>query len=223
MLIYKVEKEQSILLGLRQHLQLMSSSVYGVKNTTFTYIKEYIGIYRNMDYSKTLIYQIVYETKCFYVGATTNFTRRKHQHKNRCNDKNDQHHNLKIYTFMRLNGWNGSFEKMGWDMFLIEAYPCKTKQESSAREFHHYSLLNPSLNTQVPSRTREQYSTAVGNVKKMCCHHCDKEMYSRNLRRHINTCKKRPTEPNDCIQVVSQVSEPLTLPLYDAVLQSDLV
>ena len=148
------------------------------------------------DYSKTLIYQIVYETKCYYVGATTNFTRRKTHHKNCCNDVNDKEYNLKSYTFMRANGWTGSFEKRGWDMILIEAYPCKTKKESSAREYYHYSLLNPSLNSQVPSRTAQQY----------------------NLIRRV-----LPTESNDCNLIVSQENVPSIPPLCVSVLQSNSV
>ena len=175
------------------------------------------------DYSKTLIYQIVYETKCYYVGATTNFRTRKTHHKNCCNDVNDKEYNLKSYTFMRANGWTGSFEKRGWDMILIEAYPCKTKQESSAREYYHYTLLNPSLNTQVPSRTQQDYNKNVTNKKRTYCPHCDKEMLYTNLYKHVKICKKRPTEPSDCIQVVSQENEPLTPPLCVSALQSNSV
>ena len=182
------------------------------------------------DYSKTMIYQIVYETTCYYVGATTNFRTRKSKHKSSCNDKNAEQHNLKIYTYMRANGWTGSFEKRGWDMILIEPYPCKNLIESSIREFHHYSLLNPSLNNNVPSRTNKEYykdnkdyykerntinnpiNNQINNKIKKNCPHCEKEYFNTSLYQHVKTCKKRPTEPNDCIQVVSQVSEPLTQP-----------
>ena len=43
-----------------------------------------------VDYSKTIIYKIQHQDKpeLLYVGSTTNFTKRKYQHKNSCNNEN---------------------------------------------------------------------------------------------------------------------------------------
>jgi hypothetical protein len=53
------------------------------------------------------------------VGSTTNFTKRKYNHKNAVfNDKNKGHH-LKLYVSIRENGgWES------WDMIKICDYPC---------------------------------------------------------------------------------------------------
>ena len=162
----------------------------------------------NLDYSKTCIYKIVFGTICYYVGSTTNFTQRKSGHKSSCNNEKHHNHNYKIYQFMRDNGWTGSFQKGGWDMILIEKFPCKDGVESSAREFHHYTLLNPSLNSNVPSRTpiqwREDNPELIKhnhakhnprlNAIKNNCPHCNKEMFSRSLYTHVKICKSRPIE-----------------------------
>ena len=84
-----------------------------------------------IDYNNTIIYKIEHIEKddLVYVGHTTNWDRRKYSHKQRCNNKNDTKHNLKLYKMMRDNG--------GWEMFRmieIEKYPCNDKREAEKRE-----------------------------------------------------------------------------------------
>ena len=58
------------------------------------------------DYSKTIIYKLInYDfPELIYVGSTTNFTKRKQQHKwATLNNKNEQHHR-KVYETIRKNG-----------------------------------------------------------------------------------------------------------------------
>lgn len=160
------------------------------------------------DYSKTCIYKIVFGAICYYVGSTTNFTQRKSGHKSSCNNDKHQNHNYRIYKYMRENGWTGSFQKGGWDMILIEKFPCKDGVESSAREHYHYTLLNPSLNTNVPGRTPSQYGMQhyidnpehyktkndISNAIRKCCPYCTEEFSNTYLYRHIKICKSRPIE-----------------------------
>ena len=191
----------------------------------------------NLDYSKTCIYKIVFGATCYYVGNTRNFTKRKTAHKSNCNNEKSDNHNLKIYQYMRANGWTGSFERGGWDMVLIEKYPCKDGLESSAREFHHYTLLSPSLNTNVPNRTPIQWRddnpdiikknharnnprlNAIHNVIKKNCPHCNKEMLKTTIYKHIKICKSRPIEPVADNSMTSQASASSPLPTPDAVLE----
>ena len=51
------------------------------------------------DYAKTIIYKLInYDCPdLVYVGSTTNFTKRKQHHKQRCLNINDKKHNLKVY------------------------------------------------------------------------------------------------------------------------------
>jgi predicted GIY-YIG superfamily endonuclease len=59
-----------------------------------------------INYAKTVIYKIVCNdlsiTEC-YVGHTTDFVRRRQNHKYHCTHENDEKHNLKIYKTIREN------------------------------------------------------------------------------------------------------------------------
>jgi hypothetical protein len=96
------------------------------------------------DYSKTIIYKIVCKDPTitsFYIGSTINFTKRKHCHKNKCNNEKDKNYNLKVYQTIRNNG---GFEN--WSMILVENYPCKNKREAEKREQYWKDELKPDLN-----------------------------------------------------------------------------
>jgi hypothetical protein len=100
------------------------------------------------EYSNTIIYKIVCNdltiTDC-YVGHTTNFTKRKHQHKENCNMTTSKHYNYKIYTTIRsIGGW------INWSIIEIEKFPCLDANEARARERHWYELNNSTLNSRQP-------------------------------------------------------------------------
>ena len=104
------------------------------------------------DYSNTVIYKIICNdasiTDC-YVGHTTNFIKRKSQHKTASSNESN---NLKVYSFIRSNG--------GWtnfSMIQIEAYPCETKEQALKRERHFIEELKASLNIVIPTRTNKEY------------------------------------------------------------------
>jgi hypothetical protein len=103
-----------------------------------------------MDYSRTIIYKIVcndLKIKDCYVGATTEFTKRKNSHKHRYNEINE----IKVYQFIRANGgWDN------WTMVMIEEYPCKSKLESDMRERYWLEILKAELNNNVPNRTKQE-------------------------------------------------------------------
>ena len=53
---------------------------------------------QNVDYTKTIIYKIVCNDDNFdylYIGSTTNFTKRKNNHKSCCNNQNNKNSNQK--------------------------------------------------------------------------------------------------------------------------------
>ena len=106
-----------------------------------------------IDYNKGLIYKFEKDGIVYYVGSTTNFTKRKGQHKNRCCNPNDLKTHYPIYNFIRNNG--------GWDefkMLLIENYKCNDANELRAREQYWFNEFKPTLlNGHYPSRTQEQY------------------------------------------------------------------
>ena len=107
-----------------------------------------------IDYSKTQIYKIInYDCpELVYVGSTTNFTKRKQQHKEGCFNQNSLKYNLKIYKTIRENGnWES------WNMIKICNYPCNDKREAELEEDKHMMGLKANMNMKRASRTKEQY------------------------------------------------------------------
>lgn len=103
-----------------------------------------------MNYANAVIYKIVCNdltiTDC-YVGSTTNFTKRKHQHKCHCKNRNQP-----IYEFIRANsGWDN------WSMILVEEFPTTSKLLVDQRERYWIETLNANLNSYIPARTKLEY------------------------------------------------------------------
>lgn len=83
------------------------------------------------DYSKLVIYKIQHidNPELLYVGSTTDFTKRKYQHKSNCNNTNDKSYNFKLYKTIRENG--------GWDAFnmvVIKPFACENKRQAGCEE-----------------------------------------------------------------------------------------
>ena len=109
-----------------------------------------------IDYSETHFYKIVCRNtgiKDCYVGHTTDFTKRKHQHKGTCYDEKDQiHYNFYLYQFIRENG--------GWDnfdMILLDTIDCGNNLRARAIEREFIEAIKPTLNKiKRPLRTEEE-------------------------------------------------------------------
>lgn len=119
-----------------------------------------------IDFSKTVIYHFVCKDemiKCSYIGSTTNFNKRKCQHKRLCNIETASHHHLKIYQTIRLNGgWNN------WDMKPLEEFPCENKTQQVIREQYWIDKLKPELNSRVAHQPLEkiEYRKAYRLINK---------------------------------------------------------
>ena len=98
-----------------------------------------------VDYSKTIIYKIQHRDidELLYVGSTTDFTRRKAEHKRCCNNANAnvKQHNFKVYKMIRDNGGFSCF-----NMTIIKEFPCQNKQEAFAEEDRCIREMKSSLN-----------------------------------------------------------------------------
>lgn len=131
-----------------------------------------------VDYSDTRMYKIVcndLNVKYTYVGHTTNFNKRKYQHKTCFNNENIKNHNVKLYNAIReFGGWDS------WSMIEIEKYPCNDRQEAVARERFWYEHLNADLNVQVPNRSQKEY----------------KKLYDENNKEEIKEKNKEYREQN---------------------------
>lgn len=132
-----------------------------------------------VDYSNTIIYKIACKNKDIkdiYVGHTTNFIKRKYQHKLCCkqNLKNNKVNNCKIYKTINENGgWDN------WEMIELETLNCKTLIEAKQKEQEYYNLLNASLNSIPPYLETNHYY----------CNVCNKNYTQYNYNKHINTKK----------------------------------
>ena len=180
-----------------------------------------------MDYQNTIIYKIVCNDLSItdlYVGHTTNFIKRKCQHKYACTNENAKKHHLKIYKTIRDNsGWDN------WSMIEVEKYPCNDINEALARERYWLEELNSKLNVRVPSRTKQEYYEANKDeikdkkkeyreankdkireqsktyreankdkiTEKIYCNFCQCQIARNHLARHQKTTK--------CLQIQSEL------------------
>ena len=109
-----------------------------------------------IDYTNTHFYKIVCKdisiNDC-YIGHTTDFKRRKSNHKRTCYNENDQvHYNIYLYQFIRENGGFDNF-----DMILINTECCENAFYAKKREREYIEELNATLNQiKKPNRTPEE-------------------------------------------------------------------
>jgi hypothetical protein len=118
---------------------------------------------KTIDYSKCCIYKIEHIEKndLVYVGHTTNFTKRKWQHKYICKSEKDRLYNLKLYQMIRANG--------GFEMFRmveIEKYPCADKREAEKRETEVMKEINATLNAMISYVSNEDKKEKIIVYKK---------------------------------------------------------
>jgi len=100
------------------------------------------------DYSNTIIYKICcndVNITDIYIGHTTNFTQRKHNHKINCCSENASNYNMNVYKFIRKNGgWDN------WSMVQIENIFCNNKREALTKERLWIESLKAKLNCNNP-------------------------------------------------------------------------
>ena len=100
-----------------------------------------------INYAKTVMYHFVCNDDAIsntYVGHTTDFTRRKAQHKYNCNHPDRISYNYKLYKTIRDNGgWSN------WSIVPLEEFPCETKMQAVIRERTWVNKLKPSMNTNI--------------------------------------------------------------------------
>ena len=150
----------------------------------------------NIDYSNTIIYKIYCIDETItdtYVGHTTNFYVRKHQHKISCNNSKNV---LKIYKTIRENGgW------CNWNMIEIAKYNCKDSTEARIKEQQHYEELKSTLNSCPP----------YVDKKKYFCIDCNLQCISPSqFNKHINGKLHSTTKPIESNEKIEDVLEKIT-------------
>ena len=127
-----------------------------------------------VNYNNSIIYKLCCKDINItevYVGSTTNFNRRKQQHKNNCSNENGKKYKYNVYQFIRNNR---GFEN--WDMVEIEKYNCNDKRELHKRERYYIDTLKASLNKMIPTHTRKEWLEKNKDILRKK----DKEYYEKN-------------------------------------------
>ena len=107
---------------------------------------------KETNYKNIVIYKIQHIEKedLLYVGSTTDFTKRKSQHKHASTTEKSDKLLFRIYKIIRENG--------GWDMFKmieIKKYPCNDKREACAEEDKIMQEMKATMNSNssIPGKT----------------------------------------------------------------------
>jgi len=145
-----------------------------------------------VNYNKSCIYKICCRDNNIteiYIGSTTNFNRRKQEHKSRSLNLNQN-----IYKYIRKNG--------GWDNFCmiqLKEVCCENKRELERIEREHIEKYNATLNHLIPTRSSKHYKqlyyqdnkeTILKKMKLLMKCKCCKCQFTRHLyARHKKTKK----------------------------------
>ena len=117
-----------------------------------------------VNYENSTIYKIVCKdldiTDC-YVGSTTNFNRRKTEHKRKYNNVKCKEYNFKVYKFIRDHGNFDNF-----DIVEIERYCAIDKNDLRKRERFFLEELKATLNCQIPNRSKKEYQKEYEKTEK---------------------------------------------------------
>jgi hypothetical protein len=115
------------------------------------------------DYSTTVIYVIRcddFNITDEYIGSTTNFRRRKCEHKSTSTNESHKNHNSKLYKTMRENGgWDN------WKIIQLEEYPCEDKRQAEAREEYWRKERQAKLNMVRPFVTEDEIKEQAKDYK----------------------------------------------------------
>jgi hypothetical protein len=157
------------------------------------------------NYANTVMYKICcknIDITDIYVGHTTNINDRINNHKKNCNNPKNNCYHSKVYEFIRNNG---GFDN--WEIIVLEEYPCNIFSDAVIKERELYEKLKPTLNSNYPQQTDEEYkeykkkyAKQYGKKKVIC--ECGYESSKQHLKRHQKTDKH--------IQLLSFKDQPCT-------------
>jgi len=89
----------------------------------------------------------------FYIGSTKDLKERKRCHKKACNTENSLKYNYKVYQYIRDHGGYDS-----WNYEILEHITTSiNKYELHDLERKAIHDMKPSLNIQLPNRTKKEY------------------------------------------------------------------
>ena len=135
-------------------------------------------------YNQSIIYKLCCKDPTItniYIGSTTNFTRRKCEHRLTCNNTNGKKFNYYVYQFIREHG---NFDN--WDMIEVERYEATDKKHLETRERYWIETLKATLNKHIPTRTKKEWS--IENADKIKDY--KKEYHIQNADKHKEQMKE---------------------------------
>ena len=149
-----------------------------------------------VNYGKSMIYKLCCKDPNItdiYIGSTTNFSRRKAEHKKSCNNENDKRYNQNVYQFIRSNGGFNNF-----DMILVENVNVDNKRDLEKIERDHIDKLQPSLNSRKSYRSddeKQELKKQYYEENKEWLIEKNKEHYENN-KEYYTQYKKKYYEKN---------------------------
>lgn len=96
-----------------------------------------------------------------YVGHTTRFSKRKSEHKSKCNNPKNERYNIPLYVFMREHGGFSN-----WSMIEIQSRICKDKREAERIETELMEQQQFKLNAQRAYVSEEQLKIYVAEYNE---------------------------------------------------------
>ena len=142
-----------------------------------------------INYDNTMFYKLVCKDlnigEC-YVGHTTDFKRRKHEHKIHCNNDMAKGYHRYVYNYIRSNGgWDN------WDLILIENRKCDNKLDALKKEREHIEILHATLNKVIPTRTDQEYK-----IQNKLCKETHKDKIKEKMQHYRDEHKDKIKEQN---------------------------
>lgn len=106
-----------------------------------------------INYQNSLIYKIqhIEKLELIYIGSTTNFYKRRAQHKENCIHETYKKYNYPIYKMIRDNG--------GWDYFkmtIVKKFPCDSKIDLLIEEDKVMLELKSNMNKLKAYKTEDE-------------------------------------------------------------------
>ena len=139
------------------------------------------------DYNNNCIYKIYCKDKNIteiYIGHTTNFKRRKREHKTSCNNEKSEKYNTYVYKFIRMNS--------GWDNFYMVQlynYPCNNIKEACIEERNCIERLGAKLNRYNPYSTNDELRQNKNDLYQI-----NKEKILEKAKEHYQINKEKLLE-----------------------------
>jgi len=127
--------------------------------------------------------------KDIYIGSTSNFKKRKGEHKSCCNNINGKEYNYYKYVFIR--------ENKGWDNWIMESITtCSKEKQYTIERWYIENVEHTNLNKSIPTKTKQEWR--LDNKQKII--EQSKQYYNINKEKIIKQTRqyyKNNKEKND--------------------------